>query len=683
MPNNLKNENSPYLLQHADNPVNWYPWSEKPFELAKKYDKPVFLSIGYSSCHWCHVMEKESFSDHTIADYMNEHFISIKVDREERPDIDSIYMESLQALSGSGGWPASLFLTPEKIPFFAGTYFPLEDRGNYPSFMRVLQSVVEYYSNKKRTVIDIGNQLIGLLQTELKNEDIPNVDYIKNALDNLVKSFDRDNGGFHNAPKFPQPHILEFLIYLKDNYSRFSSLISNEDLNEMLNISLYKMASGGIYDQIGGGFHRYSVDAKWLVPHFEKMLYDNAFLAKIYSMAHGIYSDAWMKFISDDILDYLIMQMSDKSEGFYSAEDADSEGVEGKYYVWDYDELRKTFNDKEFQLAKELFDFNDKGNFEGKNILTGGFAKANKSNKSYEIDAYNNIKSLLFSIREQRIPPFKDNKIITSWNGMTITALMQNYFLSFDEKYLNKSIDVATYINSFITENNELPRYIINSKSFYSPTLEDYAYFIEALFKLHQGTLDFKWLDIAISLTDKVIESYWDSDSSFLYDSSNKKKDLFIRPKSLYDNPYTSSASKMTELLYLLGSITGKIEYLDIVDRLIDNMIPYINKVPMHTLTWAKLTDLRKNDKLDHLVIIHDEKNLNELVNKLNSEGATDLIYFGKSYKSKTNLDIFDNKILNDGKTTFYLCRSYTCKMPTNSIKDINNQIKDLSTLSY
>ena len=683
MPNNLKNENSPYLLQHADNPVNWYPWSEKPFELAKKYDKPVFLSIGYSSCHWCHVMEKESFSDHTIADYMNEHFISIKVDREERPDIDSIYMESLQALSGSGGWPASLFLTPEKIPFFAGTYFPLEDRGNYPSFMRVLQSVIEYYSNKKRTVIDIGNQLIGLLQTELKNEDIPNVDYIKNALDNLVKSFDRNNGGFHNAPKFPQPHILEFLIYLKDNYPHYSSLISNEDLNEMLNISLYKMASGGIYDQIGGGFHRYSVDAKWLVPHFEKMLYDNAFLAKIYSMAHGVYSDAWMKFISDDILDYLIMQMSDKSEGFYSAEDADSEGEEGKYYVWDYDELRKTFNDKEFQLAKELFDFNDKGNFEGKNILTGGFAKANKSNKSYEIDAYNNIKSLLFNIREQRIHPFKDKKIITSWNGMTITALMQNYLLSFDEKYLNKSIDVATYINSFITENNELPRYIINSKPFYSPTLEDYAYFIEALFKLHQGTLDFKWFDIAMNLTDKVIESYWDSDSSFLYDSSNNKKDLFIRPKSLYDNPYTSSASKMTELLFLLGSITGKGEYLDIVDRLIDNMIPYINKVPMHTLSWAKLTDLRKNNKLEHLVIIHDEKKVNELVNKLNSEGATDLIYFGKSYKSKINLDIFDNKILIENKTTFYLCRSYTCKIPTTSIKDINNQIKDLSSLSY
>ena len=679
MPNNLKNENSPYLLQHADNPVDWYPWSEKPFELAKKYDKPVFLSIGYSSCHWCHVMEKESFSDHSIADYMNEHFISIKVDREERPDIDSIYMESLQALSGSGGWPASLFLTPEKIPFFAGTYFPLEDRGNYPSFMRVLQSVVEYYSNKKPTVIDIGNQLIGLLQAELKNEDIPNTDHIKNALDNLVKSFDKDNGGFHNAPKFPQPHILEFLIYLKDNYARFSSLISDEDLNEMLNISLYKMASGGIYDQIGGGFHRYSVDAKWLVPHFEKMLYDNAFLAKIYSKAHGIYSDTWMKFISDDILDYLIMQMSDKSEGFYAAEDADSEGEEGKYYVWSYDDLIKTFNDKEFQLAKDLFDFNDKGNFEGKNILTGGFTKANKANKSYEIDAYNNIKSSLFNIREQRIPPFKDKKIITSWNGMTITALMQNYLLSFDEKYLNKSIDVATYINSFITENNELPRYIINSKPFYSPTLEDYAYFIEALFKLHQGTLDFKWLDIAMSLTDKVIESYWDSDSSFLYDSSNNKKDLFIRPKSLYDNPYTSSSSKMTELLYLLGSITGKVEYLDIVDRLIDNMIPYINKVPMHTLSWAKLTDLRKSDKLDHLVIIHDEKNVNELVNKLNSEWATDLIYFGKSYKAKTNLDILDKKILIDSKTTFYLCRSYTCKMPTNSIKDINNQIKDLS----
>ena len=683
MPNNLINENSPYLLQHANNPVDWYPWSDKPFELAKKYDKPVFLSIGYSSCHWCHVMEKESFSDDTIAEYMNEHFISIKVDREERPDVDSIYMESLQALSGSGGWPASLFLTPEKIPFFAGTYFPLEDRGNYPSFMRVLQSVVEYYSNKKRTVIDIGNQLIALLQTELKNEDISDVDYIKNGLDNLVKSFDRDNGGFHNAPKFPQPHILEFLIYLKDNYTRFCSLISCKDLNEMLNISLYKMASGGIYDQLGGGFHRYSVDAKWLVPHFEKMLYDNAFLSKIYSMANGIYSETWMKFISEDILDYLIMQMSDKSEGFYASEDADSEGEEGKYYVWDYEQLRKTFNGKEFELAKGLFGFNNKGNFEGKNILTGGFTKANNSNKSYEIDEYNNIKSLLFNIREQRIPPFKDKKIITSWNGMTITALMQNYLLSFDEKYLNKSINVATYINSFITEDNELPRYIINSKPFYSPTLEDYAYFIEALFRLHQGTLEFKWLDIAMNLTDKVIESYWDSDSSFLYDSSNNKKDLFIRPKSLYDNPYTSSSSKMTELLYLLGSITGKAEYLEIVDRLIDNMIPYINKVPMHTLSWAKLTDLRKNDKLDHLVIIHDEKNLNEVLNKLNSEWASSLIYFGKSYKTKTNLDIFDHKLLIDDKNTFYLCRSYTCKMPTNSIKDINNQIKDLSSLSY
>ena len=682
MSNNLKNENSPYLLQHANNPVDWYPWSEKPFELAKKYNKPVFLSIGYSSCHWCHVMEKESFSDETIAEYMNEHFVSIKVDREERPDIDSIYMESLQALAGSGGWPASLFLTPEKIPFFAGTYFPLEDRGNHPSFMRVLQSVVEYYSNKKGTVIDIGNQLIGLLKTELKNETVIDSDHIKNALDNLVNSYDKENGGFHNAPKFPQPHILEFLIYLKHNHSRFASLISNEDLDKMLNTSLYKMAIGGIYDQIGGGFHRYSVDAKWLVPHFEKMLYDNAFLAKTYSMAHGIYSDTWMKFISEDILDYLITQMSDKSKGFYVSEDADSQGEEGKYYVWEYDELRKIFNDTEFQIANNLFDFNTKGNFEGKNILTGGFAKANKSKSDFGIEEYNNIRSILFSFREKRPPPFKDKKIITSWNGMTITALMQNYFLSFDEKYLNKSIDVATYINSFITENNELPRYIINSKPFYSPTLEDYAYFIEALFKLHQGTLDFKWLDIAINLTDQVIESYWDSETAFLYDSSIDVKDLFIRPKSLYDNPYTSSASKMTELLYLLGSITDNLKYLNIVDNLIENMTPYMNKVPIHTLSWAKLTDLRKYDKLDHLVIIHDEKNLKELVTKLNSERSSDLIYFAKSYKTKTNLDIFYNKVLTDDKTTFYLCRSYTCKMPTNSINDINNQIKDLSSLS-
>ena len=677
MANNLKNENSPYLLQHADNPVNWYPWSETPFEIAKKNDLPIFLSIGYSSCHWCHVMEKESFTDLNTATYLNENFISIKVDREERPDIDSIYMEALQALTGSGGWPASLFLSPDKIPFFAGTYFPLIDRGHHPSFIKVLKLIVEHYKHKKDKINEIGSQITNMLNTDLKYEPISS-NYVEQTIKSINKSFDQKNGGFHDAPKFPQPSLLEFLIFIKQNYIQYSEIISESELDEILIKSLYKMSIGGIYDQIGGGFHRYTVDANWLTPHFEKMLYDNALLSSIYSKAYSLYQFEWLGFISDDILQYLTLSMSEKGKGFFSAEDADSEGEEGKYYTFTSNELNNIFDTNDIENAKNLFNISEQGNFEGKNILTGGI--------SYELNTKTNdnfknldfLRSELFNYRDKRKHPFKDKKIITSWNGMTVSALMDQYFLKYQKIYLDKAIQTIDYITSFIGIENELPRYVINDSKFSLGTLEDYAFFIEALIKLHKGTLDYKWLNMSLVLSEKVLELFYDDSTHIMYDSSKDLEDLFTRPKSIYDNPYSSSFAKITECLYYLGSVTNNNKYINIVDQIISSVSAYINNVPMHTSSWIKLLEMIKFDRKNHLIILHDDKNIDELLMTLDLNNKSNLNYLGKSKQIGSDLEIFEDKIMIDNKTTFYLCKSYTCNLPTNSIKEIKSQVKTI-----
>jgi len=676
MPNNLQNENSPYLLQHSDNPVNWYPWSEIPFDIAKKLDRPVFLSIGYSSCHWCHVMEEESFTDLDTALYLNENFVSIKVDREERPDIDSIYMEALQALSGSGGWPASLFLTPDKIPFFAGTYFPLIQRGNHPNFMSVLHSIVEHYKNKQETIFEIGDQIKQMLNTNLKNGS-HNID-IENILESIKTSFDKENGGFHSAPKFPQPSILEFLIFLKNNHLLYSKFISNKDIDEMIVKSLYMMATGGIYDQLGGGFHRYTVDSKWVTPHFEKMLYDNALLSSIYTKSYDFYKYNWLNFVSDDVLKYLITEMSEKNKGFFSAEDADSEGKEGKFYVWESSEFNNILDCKEIKLAKNIFNISDKGNFEGKNILTGGYPNKLNTHTNENIIDLDKLRIKLINSRNKRIPPFKDKKIITAWNGMVITGLMNKYFSNSQHKYLEKAKKTANYIYSYINKNNELPRYVINDNPFYPATLEDYAYFIEGLIEIHKGTLDYKWLDLAIELSDKVLQLYYDDFSHIMFDSSKDLKDLFVRPKSIYDNPYSSPFSKITECLYYLGSITNNNNYLQIVDRITKDILSYIKNVPMHTLSWTRLLESIKYDQKNHLVIIHENKDIDLLLKTLEINNNPNLFYFGKSIESDSNLEIFNDKKLIENKNTFYLCKSYTCNLPTNSISEIKSQIKNM-----
>ncbi len=678
MTNKLINEISPYLQQHANNPVDWYPWSEKPFQIAKKYDKPVFLSIGYSSCHWCHVMEKESFSDHAIAEYMNSNFVSIKVDREERPDIDSIYMESLQALTGSGGWPASLFLTPDKIPFFAGTYFPPKDMHGHPSFKKILESVHEHYIHKKETINSIGTQLKKMLLTELEEDGLTSSDHVKNTLIQLTQSFDSTNGGFSNAPKFPQPHILEYLYYLKINYYRYQSLIPENQLDQMIIQSISKMSKGGIYDHIGGGFHRYTVDSNWQTPHFEKMLYDNALLSNIYSKFYEEYDQEWMKYISEDILGYLNKHMSNKFIGYYAAQDADSEGEEGKYYIWEFNELKDKLSNNDLKMATKVFSLSKKGNFENKNILTKGLVDIYENGGIQEnVDEFNNLKAHLNNIRNKKEQPFTDKKIITSWNGMTITALIQNYFSSSKMEYLNQAINSTQYILNNTKNNNLIPRYIINDKPIYSPTLEDYAFFIESLLKLNQATLNYKWLEIAILLTNTVIDLYWDDKSGYMYESSKDAKDLFVRPKSLYDNPYTSSFSKMTEILYVLGSFLDNPNYLNIVQKIMNKMIPYIDKIPLHTLSWIKTLEKINYDQKYHLFIIHEDKDIDLVFNKLKINKIPNLIYFGKSNTIDTGYQVFKDKKSIDGIPTFYLCKSYSCDLPTNSFDDIKSQLKN------
>ena len=426
MPNRLIGETSPYLLQHAHNPVDWYPWGEEALARSRDEDKPILLSIGYSACHWCHVMERESFEDEAIASLMNANFVNIKVDREERPDLDAVYMEAVQMLTGSGGWPMTVFLTPEGKPFYGGTYYPPTDRMNMPGFPRVLLAVTEAYRTNRGEVERVTGQLteqMGRSGQMAQANTLLTVDVLHEAYSRLAANFDYQNGGFGAAPKFPQPMTPEFLL-------RYYSHGYNARALDMVELTLQKMAYGGMYDQLGGGFHRYSTDAFWLVPHFEKMLYDNALLARLYLHAYQITGKGLYRRICEETLDYVLREMTDSSGGFYSAQDADSEGVEGKFFVWTPDEIRSVLGEADGNMLGGYYGVTEAGNFEGSNILNvpqppEAFALDHGIEDDYLADLMARGKPSLLEYRETRVHPFLDDKVISSWNGLMLKAFAE------------------------------------------------------------------------------------------------------------------------------------------------------------------------------------------------------------------------------------------------------------------
>ncbi|HVI40480.1 MAG TPA: thioredoxin domain-containing protein [Anaerovoracaceae bacterium] len=563
IPNRLINESSPYLLQHAHNPVDWYPWGEEAFSHAETEDKPIFLSIGYSTCHWCHVMAHESFEDEEVAEVLNRNFISIKVDKEERPDIDSVYMSVCQGITGSGGWPLTIIMTPDQKPFFAGTYYPRTKRYNVPGILEILDAVTKEWTENRESLLRSGDKIVSHFsdkaqtksqkqeQEERKGGDKLTKEIIEEAKDILYQSFDNWYGGFGRSPKFPTPHNLMLLL-------RYYKFEKDEHALEIVEKTLHQMYRGGIFDHVGFGFSRYSTDDKWLVPHFEKMLYDNALLVILYLEAYQVTGNEFYQSVVMKILNYITREMTDVEGGFYSAQDADSEGTEGKYYVFSQKEILDLLGEADGELFNEFYDITEIGNFEGSNIPN--LIKT----KEYDPipDTIRNMIPRVYDYRLTRTKLHKDDKLLTSWNSLMIVAFAKAYKALNEEKYLRIAERAVAFLSeALIKENDKL--YVSYRDGVASGTgnLDDYAFFIWALLELYEATMDITYLERARELCALMQTSFWDEERTGFYLTDKDSERLIYRPKETYDGAIPSGNSVAGYVLIKLSKLTGMKEY--------------------------------------------------------------------------------------------------------------------------
>lgn len=681
IPNKLAEEKSPYLLQHAYNPVNWYPWCDEAFDKAKNENKAIFLSIGYSTCHWCHVMERESFEDKEVAAYLNQHYVSIKVDREERPDIDHIYMNFCQATTGQGGWPLSVFLTPKRQPFYAGTYFPKNNRNGYPGFIELLQVIHDEWQNERGKIENLADEIYGELQKhkrEKKQQEI-NPTVLKSLFLSLEGNFDSKYGGFGRSPKFPTPHNLLFLLrYYKAN--------QEEKALNMVKITLDNMYKGGIFDHIGGGFSRYSTDKKWLVPHFEKMLYDNALLIMAYTETYQITKNIFYKEVAQKIIGYIVRDMRSPDGGFYSAEDADSEGVEGKYYVWSKEELVSILGEMDANIFCDYYNVLEKGNFEGKNILNliGSDLEKLKSHTEISQKANSMVEKVL-KVREKRIHPYKDDKILTSWNGLMITALSIASKVFDDKVILNYAQDAyRAILDKMVDEKGRLyARYRDNERR-HLGYLDDYANIIWASIELYETTYEMDYLKQAVRLSEDVIKLFGDETDKGFYLYGKDAEELITRPKDYYDGAIPSGNSVIAYNLLRLGKLTGRHEFEDQAKKLMMYFGKTLSENPM--MYGFLLTAYLFDNQHAHEIVIAGE-NSDPILEEMKKAVADEYLPFSvvlinsnSEGLGEINSFASDQKMIN-GKTTAYICENFTCKKPIHNVEDFNRTIKVVSTM--
>ena len=686
MPNHLSNETSPYLLQHANNPVDWYPWGREALDRAALEDKPILLSIGYSACHWCHVMEKESFEDTDIANIMNNNFINIKVDREERPDLDAIYMEAVQTLTGSGGWPMTVFLTPDCKPFYAGTYFPPSDRQGMPGFTRILESVSTAYRTNTSEIQRVTEQLkdrMGQSGSVPKSADLLTEHTLDQAYANLASNFDYQNGGFGNAPKFPQPMTPEFLLR---QYQR----TGDNNTLEMINLTLEKMARGGMYDQIGGGFHRYSTDNYWLVPHFEKMLYDNALLSRLYLHAYQVTKRPLYRRITEEILDYVLREMTDTNGGFYSAQDADSEGVEGKFFVWTPEEISQILGDTDGPIFAEYFDISNRGNFEGSNIpnikiKASEFATRTDTTLDRLISIIHDGKSKVLAKRETRIHPLCDDKILTSWNGMMLKSFAEAGAILSRRDYLDAAISNAQFLLNNMKPDGRLLRTYRNGESKLLGYLEDYAFLADGLLSLYESTFNLDWLSQTTELVTDMIALFWDESLGGFYDTGLDHEELIIRPRDIFDNAQPCGGSIATELLLKLALMTDNEEYETIAGESMRPLHSLMTRAPGGTAQWLAALDFYLSLPKEIVIIgTEDDPRTIELLDTVFKTYLPNRVIMGspagRRLDHDTNqliasLPLIKHRLYTVYQPTAFVCQNYVCQLPTTNPNDLERQL--------
>lgn len=672
--NNLIHETSPYLIQHAHNPVNWYAWNEESLKKAKDENKPIFLSVGYSACHWCHVMAHESFENDEVANFVNENFVNIKVDREERPDIDDIYQKVCQIATGQGGWPLSVFLTPDQKPFYVGTYFPVLDSYGRPGFGSITRQLAQAWKEKPKDIEKAADNFLGSLQ---KAETIKIPSKLERAiLDeaamNLFQLGDATHGGFGSAPKFPNAANISFLF-------RYAKLTGLSKFNEFALKTLNKMAKGGIFDQIGGGFHRYSTDARWLVPHFEKMLYDNALIPVNYAEAYQITKDPFYLEILHKTLGYILREMTSSEGGFFSAYDADSEGVEGKFYVWKKSEIKEILG-VDAELFCLFYDVTDGGNWEGSSILCNNI---NISAVSFHFGiSEDKIREILFKcseklldVRSKRIMPGLDDKMLTSWNSLMITAFAKGFTVTGEIKYLNAAKNCVSLIEKNLLVGNKLLRTYKNNIAKIDGYLEDYSYFANALLDVFEIEPESKYLDLALKLGYYLVDHFWDSQSSSFFMTSDNHEKLIIRPKSNYDLSLPSGNSVSCFVMLRLYHLTREEKFLKISTQIMESQAQIAAENPFG-FGYLLNTIYTFMQKPTEITIINSENS--EICKSLFSKFMPESILV--TIKNKTQLEnlakfpFFAGKKFTD-KTSVFVCKDFTCSLPLVTISEIDSHL--------
>jgi hypothetical protein len=666
--NRLAQETSPYLLQHRHNPVDWYPWGPEAFDRARADDKPLLLSVGYSACHWCHVMERECFENEEIAALMNRLFVNIKVDREERPDVDQIYMQAVQSMTGRGGWPMTVFLTSEGVPFYGGTYFPPVDRHGMPAFPRLIQGVAEAYRGRRGEVVEAGEQLLEQMQQgeRLRSSNMLLTDAILlSAYQAFSGEFDAREGGMGRAPKFPQPMNWEFLL-------RFWKRTNNARGLEMARLTLTKMARGGVYDQLGGGFHRYSVDGQWLVPHFEKMLYDNAQLASLY--LHGWLATGEPEYgrVCEETLDYILREMTHDSGGFFSAQDADSEGIEGKFFVWSEDEIRAALPDPEIaRAALAYWGADEEPNFEGHSIL---FVPRDPSQVAEDLGIpverlaglVAAARTRLYDAREKRVHPGLDDKVLASWNGLALSAFAEAGRALGRADYIAAAVKNAEFVTTQMKDGPRLLRSWRDGQAKIKGYLEDYAMVGAGLLVLYEATFDRRWLDESRRLADQALALFWDEREEMFFDTGEDQEALVVRPRNLFDNAVPSGTSVAIEWLLRLAILFGEERFEALALKALRPMADLMTRHPSGFGRYLAALDFHLGPVAEVALVWPDGSVPGPLVERVFRRYMPNRLVVGARAGSPdpAGLPLLADRGAVDGKPTAYVCRRYVCQLP-------------------